>query len=171
MGYVNDTTMSQWFSPSACHYVTGTWSDAAGNVANTIVKAKAAADNTGVITIPIALPSNSAAYKGCCLKSVDVYWEVTTADMDAVTAAIYKVTLPANGAAIGTVESLSFSYDSGHDTAGERLTADQHTMTLTLTTPEWLDNDEVIQVKITADAAATSVFHFIGARANFELRI
>lgn len=171
MGYVNDTKMSQFLPPTMAHFVTGTWTDAAGQVASTIVKTKAAADNTGVITIPIVIPSNSGSYKGCYLKTIDVYWECSSLAMDAVTALVHKVTLPADGAAIGTVEALTFSYDTGHDTAAERLTLDQHKMTLTLTTPEWLDDDEVIQVQITADAGATSVFDYIGARANFELRL
>src|SRR3990172_1419553 len=72
-GYVHDTTISQWISPAMCSYVTGTWTDAVGAVTGTVVKEKAAADNTGVIYIPIsaALPSNSVANKGSYIKSVD----------------------------------------------------------------------------------------------------
>ena len=33
MGYVHDTQMSQFIPPSAMHFVTGTWTDAAGQVA------------------------------------------------------------------------------------------------------------------------------------------
>ena len=44
-------------------------------------------------------------------------------------------------------------------------------MTLTLTTPIWLDNDDLVQVRLTLDAAATSVVRFHGARANYTLRL
>ena len=171
MGYVHDTAMSQWLPPSLAHYVTGTWADAAGQVATTIVKQKAAADNTATLTIPIVIPSNSAAYKGCKVSTIDVYWEVTVAALDALSATIYLVTLPANGAAIAAPASQAFSYDTGHDTAGERLTLDQHTMTLTLTTAIWLDNDQVLQVELSVNAAAASVFDYIGTRVNYTLRV
>ncbi len=107
---------------------------------------------------------NDGPDKGCCLVSVDVYWEVLTAAADAVDALIHRVTLPVNGAAIGTVESLAFSYDTGHDTGPERLTLDQHSMTLTLTAPVWIEDDQVIQVQVIIDAAATSAITVFGAR-------
>ena len=133
--------------------------------------APTAADNTAVVNIPIKLPQNSASYKGSKLVSIDVYWEVLTAAMDAVTAAIYQAVLPANGADYAAPTALSFTYDTGHDTAPERLTLDEHKMTLTLATPIWLDDDDEIMVQMTFDAAATSALTFFGARANFTLRI
>lgn len=171
MGYVHESEMSQYIPPGACHYVTGTWTDAAGAVAGTIAKSKAAADNTGVVTIPIMIPSCAKGYKGSYLKTIDVYWQVLTAAMDAVTAVINKAVLPANGDAFAAVTALTFTYDTGHDAAAERLTLDQHTMKLTLSTPEWIDDDEIILVEMTFDAAATSALTFFGARANFELRL
>lgn len=171
MGYVHDTQMSQYIPPTLCHFVTGTWTDAAGSIAGTICKSKAAADNTAVVTIPIMIPSNAASYKGCKLVSVDVWWEVLTAAMDAVTAVINKAVLPATGADFAAVSAQAFSYDTGHDTAGERLTLDEHKMTLTLTTPIWLDNDDIILVEITFDAALTSALTFFGARANYTFRV
>lgn len=171
MGYVNDTTMAQWLPPGQAHFVTGTWSDAAGQVSGTIVKKKSAADETATLTIPIKLLSNSGAYKGVRLKSIDVYFEVLTAALDAMAATISKIILPADGAAIAAVTDITFTYDTGHDSAAERIDVDQHTMTLTLDTPIWLDDGDVIQVALSINAAATSVFDYIGARANFDLRL
>lgn len=167
---IHNTHFAQFIPPTMCHYVTGTWSDAAGSVANTICKSKAAADNTGVVSIPIIIPQNSVALQGAKLVSVDVWWEVLTAAMDAVTAVIYQATLPATGADYAAPATPAFSYDTGHDTAGERLTLDEHKMTLTLTTPIWLDDDDEITVVISFDAAATSALTFFGARANFTFR-
>ena len=171
MGYVHDTRMSQFFPPSAAHYVTGTWTDVAGAVAGTIAKSKTAADNTATVTIPIMLPQNSAGLKGSYIKSVDVYWEVLTAAMDAVTAVINKAVLPANTVAFAAVVAQTFTYDTGHDTAAERLTLDQHSMKLTLDTPFWLDDDDLLLVQMTFDNALTSALTFFGARANYTLRL
>ena len=171
MGYVHDTAMSQFFPPTVAHYVTGTWSDAAGSIAGTICKSKAAADNTAVVTIPIAVPQNGVAQKGAYLKSIDVYWEVLTAAMDAVTAAINKATLPANGADFAAPAAQTFTYDANHDTAAKRLTLDEHKMTLTITTPFWMDDDDLVLVEMTFDAALTSALTFFGARANYTLRV
>lgn len=170
-GYVHDTSMSQIISPADCHYVTGTWADAAGAVAGSIAKTKAAADQVGVVSIPICPPQNSVALKGSYLKSVDVWWNCTVAAMDAVSALIHQIVLPANGAAFPAVVVKSFTYDTGHDTAGERLTLDEHKMTLTLDTPFWIDDDDFIIAQLTCDAALTSVFAFHGARANYTLRV
>ncbi len=171
MGYVHDTHMSQFIFPDLCHFVTGTWSRAAGAVAGTIAMAKAQANDTSKITIPIALPQNSSGQKGSLVKSIDIYWEVLTLAMDAVTAAINKMTLPTNGAAFGAAESIAFDYDSGHDTANERLTLDQHCMTLTLDTPLWLDDGDLLLVELSMDAGATSDLTFFGARVNYTARL
>ncbi len=171
MGYVHDTEMSQWLAPGMAHFVTGTWTDAAGQVAGTIVKTKAAADNTPVITIPLIVPSNSGSYKGVLLKSIDIFFEVTVAALTQMDALLHKVTLPADGAAIAAPTSIAFSYDAGHDSAAERIDVDQHKMTLTLDTPAWIDDGEVYQVQITADAATTSVLEYLGALVNYTLRV
>jgi len=170
-GYVHDTSMTQFIPPGQCHYITGTWTDVAGSVANTIVKEKTAADTTSTLTIPITIPQNSVGLKGGYLKSVDIWWTVTTAALDALTATIYKATLPANGAAFSAPASQAFTYDAGHDTAAERLTLDEHKMTVTITNPAWLDDDDLWTVQLSVDNALTSVFRFHGARANFTLRL
>jgi len=170
-GYVRDTHVSNWISPNMCSYVTGTWADAVGAVTGTVVKEKTAADNTGVIYIPISagvMGQNSSPLKGSYLKSIDIWWATTTAALDAagVTALIDWFVLPANGAAFPTLTAIPFTYDTGNDTAAETDDLDEHKMTLTITTPVWMDDDDLIQVRLTMDAAATSVIRFHGARVN-----
>ena len=164
-GYVHDTAMSLFIPPNVCHYVTGTWSDAAGTVAGTIVKTKSAADQTSVINIPICLPQNSVALKGSYLKSIDIWWETKTAALDAAGAivTINSFVLPANGAAFPASVTRAFSYDTGNDTAAETDDLDEHKMTLTLTTPFFMDDDDFVTVALTMDAAATSVINIHGA--------
>lgn len=171
MGYLTDTHMHKWIPPTLIHYITGTWADAAGQIANTIVSKKTAVDETAIVTIPITVPMNEGVEKGACIISIDVYWECLTAANDSVTAIIHPITLPANLGPMVVGTSLSFSYDTGNDDAGKRLTLDQHTMTLTLTTPYWVEEDKIVQVQISLNAAAASVNDIIGARVNYTLRV
>jgi hypothetical protein len=168
----HDTHMHKWMSPGRAHAAVGTWADAAGQVANTIVRKKAAANETSVLTIPIELPMNDGADKGAYLVSIDCYWKLLTAAVTSLTAVIYKVTLPVNGAAISTAESLAFSYDVDHDAINERATQASHTMNLALTTPVWVEDDHVIQVQLTiVCGAGGGVFDWFGARANYTYRL
>ena len=167
---VHDTHMSQYIPPTLMHFVTGTWSMAAGVVAGTIVKKVDNANQTGVVNIPIIIPSNSSALKGSELVSVEIDYEVTTAAMTAVTAVVNKVTSGVDGA-IAVVAAQTFTYDTGHDTAGERLDVDQHKMTLTITTPFWIDNGEYVLVELSVDQAGDGgIFEILGAIANYTFR-
>ena len=166
---IHNTHFAQYIPPTIWHYVTGTWTDAAGNVTDTIVKARAAADSVSTVNVPIIIPSNSVGNTGAKLASVEIDYEIGTAACDAVSAIVNLVTRGANGAD-ATVAAQTFTYDTGHDTAAERYTVDEHKMTLTLDTPVWIDNDQYVLVELTFDAAATSVVHCIAAVANFTLR-
>jgi hypothetical protein len=169
MGYTHNTHMSQYIPPTLFHCVTGTWTLAAGAVAGTIAKHVAAADETSVINIPVIVPSNSVDQQGAYLKSIEIDFEILEDAAEALDAVINKVTRGADGA-VAVVAAQTFTYDAGHDTAGERVDVDQHKMTLNITTPFWLDNDEYVLVEITADKALTTTMDFLGAFANFDLR-
>lgn len=169
MGYVHDTAMSLFIPPEQAQYTVGTFTDAVNS--NVWSKSKSAANDTSVIKIPVPIPQNSVALKGSKLVSIDIWFKVATAALDASSAVIYKATLPADAAAYAAPASQAFSYDTGHDTAGERIDVDEHKMTLTLTTPIWLDDDDEVYVEFTVDAATTSAFDYYGARANYTLRL
>jgi hypothetical protein len=168
MGYVNDTQMSALTTPAEMTGTVGTWAMAVAS--NVWTLNKTAGDNTSVVKIPLKLPGNAVALKGAYLKSVDIWWSNGTADLDAGSAAIFKTTLPAQAGSL-TAASVAFSYDTGHDAAAERITQAQHKMTLTVTTPFWVDDDNEVYVELTLDAAAGSVIKLQGARANYTLRI
>src|SRR3990172_2471302 len=127
----NNPHMTQFIPPNAMHFVTGTWTDAAGQVAGTICKHVAATDESSVVNIPIIIPSNSVALQGSKLDSIEIDYEILVAACDAVTAVVNKVTRGADGA-VAVVAAETFSYDTGHDTAAERYDVDQHKMTLTI---------------------------------------
>jgi len=168
MGYVHDTQMSAFTTPAEMIGTVGTFANTVA--AHIWTLNKTAADNTSVIKIPLKLPANAAALKGAYLKSVDIWWTCGTGANDVVSAEIYKSTFPANTAAL-TTASVAFSYDTGHDTAAERITLAAHKMTLTITTPFWVDEDNEVYVELTIDAAANSVDVLQGARANYTLRL
>ncbi len=167
-GYVHDTAMSMWVPFTSFVHSAGAWTSTVA--ANVWYARRSAADASATTYIPVLLPSNSAANKGSYLQSIDLYYRVVTAALDALQADMYKVTLQVSGT-LSTVAAITTTYDTGHDTAGERITVDEHKLTLTLSTPVWIDNDEQIFVEVIADAAATSLLDFFGARANFTLRL
>ncbi len=170
-GYVHDTATSFFIPPALINYVTGTWADSAGDVANTVVKACSLGDNTAIVTIPCVPLQNSSSNKGFYIMSVDVWYDLKTAAPTTLDALFYSHTLPADTAVAVVATTLPFSYDTGHDTAGERDNVDQHKMTCTLTTPFWIDNDQVVNLQITIDGAANTVVHVLGARVNGTLRL
>ena len=168
MGYVHDTHMSQYIPPTAMHCVTGTWTQTAGAFAGTIAKHKAANAETSVINIPIMLPSNSVALKGAKLASVEVDYEIAAQAATSITATMNKVTRGADGAD-ASVASVTVTQDltAGTDAAD----VDEHKLTVTVTTPFWIDNDEYVLLIITAVAAAGTTIDLLGAVANFTLRM
>lgn len=168
MGYVHDTHMSTFITPAQVSATVGTW--AMGVSSNVWTLNKTAADNTSVIKIPCPLPANAASGKGARLKSVDMWYSIATAACDAVSAALYCASLPEQAGTLSAALAAT-GYDSAHDTAAKRLTVAQHKLTLTLTTPCWVDEDCEFYVELTVDAAASSVVKFQGARANYDLRI
>ena len=171
MGYLHDTAMSQAIHPNECMFSAGTWTHVETGVADIWGMQRAAANATFNVRVPIKLPSNSVALKGAKLVSIDIFWDVATEAMDALAATIYQTIFPATGADFAAATSHAFSYDSGHDGAAERNTADEHTMTLTLTTPVWIDNDDMWFVELGVDGGANGVFTFLGARINYTLRM
>ena len=166
MGYVNDTHMSQFIPPTAMHCVTGTWTWTAGQTAGTIAKHKAAADDDTVINIPILIPSNSVALKGSKLASVEVDYEIIAAACTSVTATMNKITRGADGADAtrGTV-AVTQNLTAGTDAAD----VDEHKLTVTVTTPAWIDNDEYYLLVLTIDTNSAQI-DLLGAVANFTLR-
>ena len=170
MGYVHDSQIAFHIPPTACHFVTGTWSDVAAAVTDTIGKRKTAGDETATLNIPVFPPFSKAENKGFYLTSVDIWFDVATADLEALSAVVNLVTMGADGAA-PTVAAQTFTYDAGHDAADERVDQDEHKITLTLATPIWMDDGEQVLVELTIDAAATSLFTLRGAQANGTLRL
>lgn len=168
MGYVHDTHMSQYIPSTAMHGVTGTYTHAAGAVTGTIAYHRAAAASTGVINIPIMLPSNSSAQKGAYLKTIEVDYELLAAAATSVTFTLNKVTRGAD-LAVAVVAAVTVTQSLAAAAGAE--TQDQHKCTVTLTTPVWIDNDEYFLLVMTAVCGGAVTIDVLGAVANFTLRI
>jgi hypothetical protein len=169
MGYVHDTSVSQFIPASLIQKSAGTWTPTLSN--NTIGDVRTAADAAFSLYIPILIPSNGVAMKGAYLKSIDVFYAIATAAADDfATVELEKMTLPASGTAVSGA-SVSVSLDAAHDTAAERKASGNHKMTVSLTTPAWVDDGECYWLVLTVDAAATTVFTLWGAVANYTLRL
>jgi len=169
MGYVHDTAMSQFIPPAAAGFSAGTWADALAS--NVWCKSRTAADASFTIGIPVLLPSNSAALKGACLQSIDVWYSIATAAADDfASVSLYADTLAASGTA-NSAAAVTATLDAAHDTAAERKATGEHKLTLTLATPVWVDHEAAYHIELVVDAAATTVFKLFGARANYTLRL
>ncbi len=167
-GYVHDTSMSQYIPPNSMHCVTGTWTDIAGQVAGTIVRHKAAAAETTTINIPLMIPSNSVALKGSLLKSVEIDYELLTAAATSITCTIVKVVRGVD-TAVAVVSAPACTQDLAAGVAA--ATVDQHRITVTLTTPVWIDNDEYYFCKMIAVCAAGTLLDLLAAVANYTERV
>jgi hypothetical protein len=167
MGYVHDTSMSQYIPPTMFHFSTGTITEIAGQTVGTIVEHRAAANQTTLITVPILILSNSSALKGSYLKSVEIDYEILTAEPTSLTWTINKVTRGADGAD-ATVASQAYTASLSAATA---KAVDEHKQVLTITTPFWIDNDEYVLVELALEAGAGgNTADFIGALANYTAR-
>ena len=122
--------------------------------------------------IPITIPSNESALKGARLKSIEIFYAIAAAAADDfATVAIDKVTLGVDDTAASGA-AVTHTMDAGHDTAAERKAVDtDHVMTLTITTPFYMDDNECVWVSCIVDCAATTVFTNYGAVAHFDLRM
>jgi len=169
MGYVHDEHMSKFIHPGDFEMSAGTW--AVTEASSVVSNDRTAADASVTVLVPIKVPSNSVALKGAKLTSIDVGYLIHTAAADAfATVELEKTTIGAdNIAAAG--EAPAITLDDAHDTDAERLAVDDHTMTITVDSPEFLDDGECLWLKMVIDAAATTVLKFYGAVAHYTLRV
>jgi len=169
MGYVHDTQMRQFVSPKEMLFEGGTWNEIASGSVPEMHRAQEA--DAGNLIIPIDLLQNADGKKGSNLLSIDLWYRITTADYVQFTPGLYKETLPANGVSYPAAEEVSVTFDADHDTEAERIATGTHRMTITLDTPEWMDEDDFFYVMIEFEGAATSNLFMGPVRANYTLRV
>lgn len=161
MGYVHNTKMAFRVPLQSITTTVGTWAMAVAS--NIWTLNKTAGDNTSVLCIPVNPPQNSAAFAGSKITSIDVYYINATANLDAMSAKIWKASLPASAGTLSTAEVASSSTFA--------LTQAQHKVTITPTTPFYLLNTEDAYVELTVDSAAGSVIKLQAVVVNYTLRV
>ena len=166
---VHDTSMAAYIPPNLMHPVGGTWTYVAGLVAGTIALHRAAHNSTGVVNIPVVIPSNASPLKGSLLKSIEIDFEIATQVVTSAEALIYKVTRGANLAVADPGSALAMTYSPAYT---ETLKVEQHKLVLTLTTPIWLLNTEYVLVEFSIVAGAGGgTQKILGAVANYTARM
>lgn len=168
MGYVHDNVNIVIPYTKFAHSA-GTWT---ATVASNIWFARrTAADATATTFVPLGqLIQRDGGLKGTKINSVEFHFRVGTAALDAMEAHLYKGTLAADGT-LWTTAEVTTTYDTGHDSAAERIDVDEHKMTLTVTTPAYCEDNEFYYLEVVYDAAATSVLDEFFAVVNCTVRL
>lgn len=125
------------------------------------VSRKTAADDTTIIGIDITEVLRTTASKGLKLTSFDVIFRNTTADLDAHTVTLDKMSYTDSAAVTTTNVALTGSLGTGQD-------ADPQIDNITIDTPAFnVTDDSKYVMELTVDAAAGSVYDFIGVMLKF----
>jgi len=162
------TKINQFLPPGLFGKAGGTWT--LGVSSNVVAETRSTADSSFALYLPIVLPSSEAYRQGTYLKAIDVMYKIAGAAADDFSAPVLnKMTVSSAGAATG--EAVTTTLDSGHDIAAERLAVGSHRMTVSLATPEWMDDNCVYWLQLAIDAAASTSFSLYGAVLNFEQRL
>lgn len=168
MGYVHDN-VSIVVPFTKYGHSAGTWTPTVAS--NVWYNRRTAADAAATSYIPLCdVPQRDGAKKGAKLLSVDVHFRIVTAALDAMEAHLYKATFGADGALL-TVAEVTTTYDTGHDAAAERIDVDEHKMTLTPSTPAYLEENEMLFVEVVYDGSATGVIDEFYSVGNWTLRL
>lgn len=168
MGYVHDK-FSVFIPFTQFAHDAGVWTPTVES--NVWFNRRTASDASATTYIPLAgVPQRDGGVKGAQLESVEVHFRIGTGALDAMEAHLYKATLGADSSLL-TVAEVPTTYDAGHDTAAERIDVDEHLMALTPSSPEFLEDDEMLFVEVVYDAALGSVIDEFGAVANWTLRL
>jgi len=122
---------------------------------------KTAADNTSVLMIDITEELRTTAAKGFQLNTMDVVFANATADLDAHSATLDRITYADSTTEVVTTMPITGTLGVGQD-------ADPQVDRLTVTTPAFeVTALTKIVLEITVDAAATSAYDYIGTVLNF----
>lgn len=162
------TKINQFIPPGLFGKAGGTWT--LGVSSNVVAETRSTADSSFALYLPIILPSSEAYRQGSYLKSIDVMYKIAGAAADDFSdPVLHKMTM-ANGVA-ATGAAVTTTLDAAHDTAAERLAVATHKMTVSLATPEWIDDNYMFWLQLSIDAAASTSFSLYGAVLNFEQRL
>ena len=147
----------------------GTWTCTAGT--NLMFLRLTAADATVDLIVPLHVIGQTTSGKGYKITAIRIFYDWDVVGSIGITPAIYLLTMPATGAQT-TGTAPAFTYDTSHDVYLERITADEHTMVLTITSPVWNTAAGTHnQLRLTVDGNGTSVLDFYGVEIDFTFNM
>jgi len=147
----------------------GTWTPTLAT--NLISDVRTAADTSFNLFIPLQLPGSEVQLQGAKIKSVDVWYKVATSALDSFDdVVVTQQTLSATGVAVAGA-AIASSCDAAHDSDAERKATGDHKMTVTITTPIFIEKNTAYILRLGANAGASTVFTLFGAQVNYTLRI
>jgi hypothetical protein len=165
MGYLHDVDLSVALSASAGQRTGGPWTVTHG--LNGLWELdKGFAEETFQLMIPIDLPASSGSNRAVRLASVDLWYEIKTADLSAApVAAIERVSLPEDGDAMPAATEPAVTLEGTDlEAIGKRR------LRISVDEPFWLGAAELCRAVVTFEAPAATAFYYFGARINFKFR-
>ncbi len=151
------------FNPVAVFFALGgTWT--ATLTSHILHQRKTAAADHATIVIPLPNEGANPNYRGRQIKSIDLFYSITTDVMTIVTPRLYLETLQVDG----TAASAALVATTCDHTAAQRLAVGNHAITLTVTDPTLTEGDEQYHVELYIHGTATGVFDYKGCRVNFQ---
>lgn len=168
MGFTMDKDSAQFIPPGCIIKTAGTWT--ASIASNVYQELRSNAAATFNLIVPILAPSNKGPLKGAKLISVELIYKIATLAANNVTLVeLEKEVIDFAGAVTGA--AVTVSLNSAEDTTAKRKATGNHRVTVTLSTPAFIKENELYLLYVTFDAAATTAITLYGAIANYELRI
>lgn len=135
-------------------FSTGTWTQT--DVSGVHKQRKTAADNAPVVRFFVCPPPETPYPHERQVKKIHLPYTIATAALDAApTAVVRKVSL--NGTTRVLDDATVTETEAISGTAALGTAVGDYLLTITLTTPQRLEDHEYLQVEVTFDAAATTV--------------
>lgn len=142
----------------------GTWAVTRAGAGDWVITKAAAADTT-VTALDVTIPIRSAAGYGSEILSLDISYGIATANLNAHSAALYKVQYVNNQPNSITSVPLTGSLATAVQT-------NAYTTNLTITTPAFNNTSDTRYIlEITVDAALTSAYAFYGVNVRYNKSI
>lgn len=165
MGYLHDVDLSVALPATAGQRTGGPWTVIHGlNGLWELDKGFAA--ETFQLAIPVDLPASSGSKRAVKLASVDLWYEIKTADLSSVpVAVIERVSLPEDGqtASAPTLPAVTLE-GTDLEAVGKRK------LRISVDEPFWLGAGELCRAVVTFESPLAAAFYFFGARINFTFR-
>jgi hypothetical protein len=156
---------SVWVPMGSIGFSSGTWARAlTANIENW---GRTAADAAPIVFCTIPMPPALPAAREVEVESIDLFYEIATAALDAAPTVVVRAVTAAAATIPTLVTQTETEAVTGDDTTGTAVGQYRHRTTIT-TPYRAAGNDDRLQYECTIDCAATTVLRVYGIRANYN---